>query len=396
MLRNEIRKNWMTKQNNPIDKKWTGKSKSKLKALSFFSGAMGLDLGIEQAGIDVVLACEHDIACRNTIIANKPEIGLIGDIWKYSSDEIREYSGLSKDVDIDLMIGGPPCQSFSTAGKRKGLSDDRGNALLRYIQLITELRPRYAVIENVRGILSAELDGIKGGVLDVVLTKLRIARYGVSFNLYNSANFGTPQIRERVVILCSRDGIELPYLQPICSDNPKYNLPVWSTFRDATADLNSKECTHLVFPEKRIQYYKLLSEGQNWRSLPENLQKEALGGAYNSGGGKSGFLRRLAWDKPSPTLLTHPAMPATDLAHTVENSPLSIEEYKRIQQFPDDYKICGNLIQQYKQIGNAAPVGLGKAIGELILKYDNGEEIIDIADFQYSRYNNTNNKTWKL
>jgi DNA (cytosine-5)-methyltransferase 1 len=138
----------------------------------------------------------------------------------------------------------------------------------------------------------------------------------------------------------------------------------------------------------------MLSEGQNWRHLPENLQKEALGKSYFAGGGKTGFLRRLAWDKPSPTLVTHPAMPATDLAHPEENRPLSIEEYKRLQEFSDSWQLAGPLIEQYKQVGNAVPASLGRAIGSLILGLLNTEDMKSSADFPYSRYKNTSDHEW--
>ena len=96
---------------------------------------------------------------------------------------------------------------------------------------------------------------------------------------------------------------------------------------------------HLNFPKNRLKYYKKLKAGQNWRNLSIPLQKEALGKSYFSGGGKTGFLRRLDWNKPSPTLVTDPMMPATDLAHPTQDRPLSIEEYKRIQEFPDNWKL---------------------------------------------------------
>ncbi|MBL4702277.1 MAG: DNA cytosine methyltransferase, partial [Phycisphaeraceae bacterium] len=104
-------------------------------ALSFFSGAMGLDLGIEKAGFDIRLACEIDKFCRQTIVLNKPDTALLTDINEYSAQEIRSAAGLSGDEDIDLIMGGPPCQAFSTAGKRKGFNDDRGNAFLKYLEL---------------------------------------------------------------------------------------------------------------------------------------------------------------------------------------------------------------------------------------------------------------------
>jgi DNA (cytosine-5)-methyltransferase 1 len=156
-----------------------------------------------------------------------------------------------------------------------------------------------------------------------------------------------------------------------------------------------KEGHHFVkFPEKRLKYYRLLKPGQYWRDLPEELHEEALGGSFHSGGGKTGFYRRLAWDKPAPTLVTHPAMPATDLAHPEEDRPLSIEEYKRIQELPDDWIIAGQLIEQYRQVGNAVPCSLGRAIARMLIDRLNGKEPVVYPGFPYSRYKKTDDVSW--
>jgi DNA (cytosine-5)-methyltransferase 1 len=379
-------------------------------ALSFFSGAMGLDLGIEKSGFDILLACETDLFCQQTIAINRPEVSLLGDINDYFVADILNAANLTKHDSIDLVIGGPPCQAFSTAGKRKGFNDDRGNVFLKYIDLALELQPKFIVIENVRGLLSCPLkhrphnqrgknfpdlseDELKGGALNFVLSKLKLSGYSYSFNLYNSANFGTPQIRERVIVICSKNSVSPPFLQPTHSENGEFNLPQWKTVRSAFKGI--KKHLHLDFPEKRLKYYRLLKSGQNWRDLPQELQQEAMGQSYYSGGGKTGFYRRLAWDKPSPTLVTHPAMPATDLAHPEENRPLSIQEYKRIQEFPDDWILTGSLVQQYKQVGNAVPISLGYAIGKLVNSLLRGEKSINYPNFKYSRYKNTSNEAWE-
>jgi DNA (cytosine-5)-methyltransferase 1 len=379
-------------------------------ALSFFSGAMGLDIGIEKAGFDVRLACEIDKYCRQTIALNRPNTALLSDINLYSKQDILDASGLCEKDNIDLVIGGPPCQAFSTAGKRKAFNDNRGNVFLKYIDLAIELNPKYIVIENVRGLLSCPMDHrphnergsefpdltadeMKGGALNFILSKLKKSGYSYSFNLYNSANFGTPQVRERVIIVCARDGKTPPYLTPTHSQNKEYGLPKWKTFKQAVKGL--KDHQHLNFPEKRLKYYRMLKAGENWRNLPETLQKEALGKSFYAGGGKTGFLRRLAWNKPSPTLVTHPAMPATDLAHPEEDRPLSIQEYKRVQEFPDNWELAGPLIQQYKQVGNAVPSSLGFAVGRLINSLLKKEKTEQLIGFCYSRYKNTSNDEWE-
>lgn len=382
-------------------------------ALSFFSGAMGMDIGIEKSGFQTLLACEIDKSARQTIKHNKPGIGLINDIRDYSVEQIMSAAGLKLGDEVDLIMGGPPCQAFSTAGKRQGLEDERGNVFLKYLEVVEKIKPKYFVIENVRGLLSApiqhrphdkrgdEFPPLKeeekpGGVLHYILRIIKKMGYGYSFELYNSANFGVPQVRERVVIICSRNGDKIPYLEPTHSQNGDFGLAPWKTFREAVTDLNDIEHTYINFPEKRLKYYRMLGPGQYWKNLPVELQMEALGKSFFSGGGKTGFLRRISWDKPSPTLVTHPAMPATDLAHPVELRPLSIEEYKRVQQFPDQWEIKGKTLDVYKQIGNAVPVGLGYAIGKCILNHENKVMHKEYEGFKYSRYKKTSDKEFSL
>ena len=381
-------------------------------ALSFFSGALGLDCGLEKAGIHPILASEIEPNTRKTILLNKPEIGLIGDINKYDAKEIRKFANISENQEIDLVIGGPPCQAFSTAGQRKGFQDARGNVFLTFIDRILELKPKYAVIENVRGILSAPFESEittkkfgfppktpeekKGGALIYILDKLEKGGYTVSFNLYNAANYGAPQIRERVVFFCSRDGDKVPYLPPTNDENGNYNLPKWRNLKEVISDLKEDEQESAVFPEKRLKYYRMLKAGQNWRFLPKELQKEAMGGAYEAGGGKVGFFRRLDWNRPSPTLVTDPTMPATDLCHPDRDRPISVQEYKRIQEFPDDWKLFGALKDKYRQIGNAVPISLGYAIGKQVVKLVNKEKIdLPPENFPFSRYTNTNDVSFK-
>lgn len=387
---------------------------SKLKSLSFFSGCLGLDIGLENVDIENILFCENDKFCKNTISKNKPEIPLIDDILKYSSDDIKKLSGLRKNQKPDLIVGGPPCQAFSTAGKRESFKDPRGNVFLYYLKIIGELQPKYFVLENVRGLLSAPLkhrphnmrgenfpeldeDELPGGALSYALEEFKKYGYEVSFNLYNSANYGVPQIRERVIIIGSLNGSRVPYLKPTHSENGEYGLEKWQTFKDASKGLKEKDMNHINFPEKRLKYYRMLKAGQNWKNLPLDLQKEAMGKSFYSGGGKTGFLRRLAWNRPSPTVPTHPAMPATDLCHPLKNRPLSVQEYKRIQQLPDNFELSGNLLQQYKQLGNAVPVGLGEAVGRTLIDHLNGSNWSEeeIPDFKFSRYKNTTELNWK-
>ena len=385
--------------------------------ISTFSGAMGLDCGLEMAGFNIRLCVEIEHTTAETIRANHPDLPLIeDDIRNYSGADLRKKAGFSPDEEVFLMCGGPPCQAFSTAGKRKGFDDARGNVFLKFIDLIGEVRPKYFLIENVRGLLSAsyrapEIDTEKrfgyppttpheerGTALLYALQKIRTLGYSATFTLYDAANYGVPQRRERVIILGSRDGCEIPLIPPTHSENGAPLKP-WVTFKEAVAGL--KECHAAKLPEKRLKYFRMLKAGQYWKDLPGDVQREAMGISYNLAGGKTGFYRRLAWDLPSPTLVTCPTMPATDLIHPEEDRPLSIEEYARIQMFPSNWHFAGNLTNIYKQIGNAVPTGLGRAAAKHLQWFDalpdkqkNHLQIID-PNATYSRYRNTDHEYFK-
>ena len=379
--------------------------------MSFFSGALGLDLGLEKAGLRPMAYNEIEGKFCQTIKLNRPKVSLYhGDIRELTPSRILRDHGLRKG-NLFAVVGGPPCQAFSTAGKRGGLKDRRGNVFLHFIDIIGGLRPKYAIIENVRGLLSAPLkhrphdqrggnfpplsrDESPGGALTHIMSCLERIGYKLSFTLYNSANLGVPQMRERIIIFASREGKEIPFVAATHSDEDN-ELPPWQTMRDAIWDLrNKKNLEHINFPEKRLAYYRLLTSGQNWRSLPTHLQKKALGKSFYSSGGKTGFLRKLSWDKPSPTLVTNPAMPATDLCHPSKNRPLSVEEYIRIQTFPGDYRLSGNTLDKYRQIGNAVPCRLGEALGRHLIKFDKGKLKKFNKDGKLSRYLHTDHISW--
>lgn len=378
--------------------------------ISFFSGALGLDLGLEAAGLRALAVNEIDgIACK-TIRRNRPSLPLLDcDIRLLTPDCLRRELKFEKE-ELFAIVGGPPCQAFSTAGRRLGLNDERGNVFLHFIQLIRELRPKYAIFENVRGLLSAplnhrphsqrgkgfpDLDETEkpGGALLHIIRLLEDAGYITTFTLYNMANYGVPQSRERLIFFASRDGKGVPFIPPTHSETGENGLPPWKTVRTAIENLSTRH-THSKFSDKRTKYLRMLREGENWRNLPIRIQREAMGKSWESNGGKTGFYRRLAWDRPSPTLVTRPTMPATFLCHPEELRPLSVQEYAAIQTFPRSYEFCGKLDDQYRQIGNAVPPLFAQKVGEHVLSFEAGV-ITEAAEVRLSRYINTDHLSWR-
>ncbi len=344
------------------------------RSISLFSGAMGLDIGLMQAGIDIQIGQDFDNSCILTMQANGHQ-GIAGDIRNITSEEILQKVNM-KVGEPFLICGGPPCQPFSTAGKRLGINDPRGSLFKEFVRMIDEIRPRFFVMENVKGLMSSILKDENGEntdtkVLDVILDEFRKLNYKTVYGLLDAVNYGVPQFRERFVLIGSRDGEDIFLPAPThfrIHQNPTYR---WTTLGDTIRDLEDVEGECASFSDSRLDFLRMVPEGGNWKDLPKDVVQEAMGGAFTSGGGKVGFYRRLSYAQPSPTVVTSPVQKATMMCHPTQDRPLSVAEYARIQQFPDDWTFMGTTSDKYRQIGNAVPVGLARAIGEMLIAVAN-------------------------
>ena len=371
---------------------------------TFFAGAMGLDLGLEQAGLTPTLVNELERSYCETIRLNRPNLTLVeGDASSLSGDGLRKKRNF--DGEVFLVAGGPPCQSYSSGGKRQALNDPRGGLVKEFFRLVGEIQPRYFIMENVANLATAALlhrpiserpgkrwslksydtvkkaqlsflddeasvllpeeqsgSAIKALIQDVVIP----LGYHVNFGVLDAADYGAPQHRLRFIMVGSRDFPE-PSL-PVATHGP--GLLPRATVRDAIWDLRSNPGPHSTYTPEMARFFELVPEGGNWRSLPLELHQEALGGAYNSGGGKTGFFRRLSWDKPSCTMTGKSNRKASAVCHPEETRPISAKECAALQGFPYDWHFAGATGQQFMQAGNAVPVPLGRAIGQAILEHD--------------------------
>ncbi len=351
--------------------------------ISLFSGALGLDLGLEESGFRIKVAIECNRFAAKTIRANRPDIAVIEKrLEDVPTHELLEQAGLEVG-EVAVVTGGPSCQSFSTAGLRESFEHERGRLFREFLRVVKEARPRFFVMENVTGVLSAAVQhrslgtrgpghprlGSKeelGSAFAEILRELAATGYFVTFDIVNAADFGVPQTRRRVVFMGSRDGEPLEQLVRTHSPNGVGRLKHWVTLRRALKTLDDPKPEYSELSLKKKALMKLVPPGGNWRDLPSRRRKKALGAAYVSWGGRVGFYRRLAWDQPSPALTTRPDSKATMVCHPTRLRPLSVREYARIQQFPDDWVFSGGTPQKYLQIGNAVPVGLGRAIGQAL------------------------------
>lgn len=190
----------------------------KRKVISLFSGAGGMDIGFEQAGFTTVVAVEVDTSCCETLRVNRPDLKIINqDITTVTTDEILRVGNL-KPLEPALVIGGPPCQSFSLAGKREGLDDKRGRLVLEFIRVVREALPIGFVMENVKGMLNWS----SGKAIKHILSEVRKEivyndtkySYNVSYKVLNAVDYGAAQFRERVFIVGNRVGKEFSFPTP--------------------------------------------------------------------------------------------------------------------------------------------------------------------------------------
>ena len=324
-----------------------------LSSVSLFSGCLGLDLGFERAGIAAAAFVEKDAVCQQTIRLNRPGIRVYDDIFAVTGKQLIADLGLVPDV----VVGGPPCQSFSTIGKRGALKDTRGLALLEYIRLVGELQPRCFVMENVRGLLSAKRDDKP--LMPWIISKFERLGYHVVSQLVNAADYGAAQTRLRVIVIGAKNA-------PVAFPAPTTPGRQQHTLRAAIGDLARKPGPCGAFSAKMQSLLQKVPAGGSWRNLSVQDQDRALGNANRSTGGLTSYYRRLSWNRPCPTLLTSPTQRATPLCHPAVTRPLSVNEYRRIQGFPDDWRLAGSVARQYKQLGNAVPVNMAQAIGEAV------------------------------
>lgn len=356
-----------------------------LTAISLFSGAGGMDIGISQSGFNILAAIDKDRNCIATLEAAKHRHNLDTkiiheDIRKVDPETLLDDLGIEPGQ-VDLLFGGPPCQSFSQIGKRKGLEDERGLLLFQMIRFASVIRPRAILIEQVRGLLSAKsLDGKKGGVLDILIQELESLGYNVYWKLLVAADYGIPQVRKRVFVVAVPQGSNFKFPTPTHADvsniSPLFPLQPYRTVYDAIADLGepdykSSERTdsHIdITPERDIERIRNVPEGE-YLARQKHLPKSLIGGLTKKDTTK---FRRLAWDQPALTLRGGEAF-----YHPEDDRYLTPRECMRLHGYPDDYILVGPIrgrsgsvrnLDQHRLVANSVPPPLAKIIGEHILK----------------------------
>lgn len=326
-----------------------------------FAGGGGLALGMEKAGFHHLLLNELDHNACETLRANRPK-------WNIIEGDVHEIDFTPFKGKIDFLSGGFPCQAFSYAGKRLGFEETRGTLFFELARAVKEIQPLVFMGENVRGLFEHDNGRTLQTIKDV------IAELGYTLiepKVLRALQYDVPQKRERLILIAIRNDVA-PFVEFKWPDV----CPSVRTLRDAffageLFDTDVPFSDGQKYPISKQQVMELVPEGGDWRNLPEDVARAYMKGSYNLGGGKTGMARRLAMDEPSLTLTCAPAQKQTERCHPIETRPLTIREYARIQTFPDDWRFCGNMTAQYKQIGNAVPVNLAWAIGRSLIRLFN-------------------------
>ncbi len=322
-------------------------STRKPTVLSLFSGCGGLDLGFKQAGYDIKWANDYEHWSTVTYAKNfGPHVveGSIVDI------------DFNDTPDVDIITGGFPCQDFSMIYKRGGLETDRGNLYKHFVRAVETKMPKVFVAENVKGLLTAN----GGRAIRQVVDDFAALGYKLNVNLYNFAEYGAPQLRERVLIIGVRHDVNFDYEKPEPTHGPRANKPYFTAgeaLKGAEKALFNNE--HQNIKDKTRTMLGLIPEGGNFTSIPKDSP-------YYVKGMISHVYRRLDRNKPSTTIIAGGGG-GTWGYHYEENRPLTNRERARLFGYPDDFKFEGSITEVRRQIGNSVPPIAAKVVAETLL-----------------------------
>lgn len=343
---------------------------STLNVLDLFCGAGGLSYGFACAGFDILVGIDNDAKALETFELNhKGSKSICGDITQIKYEEhIKPLLGSKQ---IDVIIGGPPCQGMSLSGPRK-FDDPRNKLYLSYIRLVKEIQPKAFVIENVPGLV-----GLFGGqIKDSIIEKFTDMGYHIKYKILCSADYGVPQSRKRVVfvgtkvgsfvypesnpnvVTCSMALSDLPALEnELGEEVSEYAMPPQNSYQQLMRRKSDLVLNHVAakHSDKVKKIIALVPDGGNYKNLPEE---------YRDSRNFHVAWTRFASNKPAPTIDTG----HRHHFHYKYNRVPTVRECARLQSFPDDFKFLGNKTQQFRQVGNAVPPLMAQALAEQVKK----------------------------
>ncbi len=374
------------------------KKKQKLNFIDVFAGAGGLSCGMELAGMNCILGVDHDKHAMDTFALNhKNAETYCGDIRKLTKRKLEDLIG---ETPVHAIVGGPPCQGFSTVGLGNP-EDDRNGLFLEFVRLVRVTRPYFVVMENVTGLVAKKNED----TLKAIFKKFHSMGYNLNIKVMSAHNYGVPEKRRRTIIIGTRINDE-PIYPEISHGDEEENAPhptvnvgdvifdlldkngvAHNHDEEAAAVKNKLDAKRVArVPEGRGVRYerdelaffpKSLRLGVDWQTLPENRFRQSK-------------YQRLDRESPSPTIMTH----RHSYFHPVETRYLTAREAAKIQSFPNDFVFSGPLSAQWRQIGNAVPPLLGKAIGSALVNLFKEASVEDL-DFKKRRRPNAQKITYE-
>lgn len=358
---------YLWKGNPKLFKKDIDKS-NPYTVVDLFCGAGGASYGFESAGFNVVLGIDHLIPALDTFRENhKNSSTILGDIEKVDADLVYEAID---NTPVKVLIGGVPCQGFSLNNRKRREDDPRNQLFYEFVRFIKILKPEMIMLENVSGMRSMK----NGEVVETIKSEIIAAGkevgkdYNVNYKMLNAADYGVPQLRNRLIFLGATSDYDVDFPEP------KFSEKNYRTVRDAIGDLPSlkpKEINKKYPVAPFSDFQKLMRKDSKvlYNNQAPNHSKATVDRIKNTVPGEPMYSRykqriRLSWDNPSPTQVCGGIRPQFQFGHPEDDRGLTIRERARIQSFPDTFKFKGGTVQERIQTGNAVPPLLAQAIAE--------------------------------
>lgn len=338
--------------------------------ISLFSGAGGLDIGLERAGCKAVSLCEIEAVFCDTLRENQQfrhsdNIDYFAEAMIHHAD-ICEVTGrdLTSGEEIDVVVGGPPCQAFSSAGRQLSVLDSRGKLVHEFLRIVDELKPKMFLFENVRGLVTArDASGEPGGVISDLLEQFHDIGYSCRATLLNAADYGSYQRRVRCFILASRQGRAPLFPEPTHQKSENLFLRKWRSLGEFLSQFAEKDQANYTFPTEELgRQLSTISDGSGLKSRGKAEPTRPNG----------------HWGYRQGTFIADQSLPARTVTGSASQDwirhngvlrRLTLREVMLLQGFPEDWRLAGTKTQKYKQVGNAVPAVFGELLGAVIRKH---------------------------
>lgn len=335
ILEFDERKNWTKSNEVEINEK--------VKVISLFSGSGGLDLGFLETGkFEIIYANDFNYQACETYTHN------IGN--HIVCEDISKLKNLPQ---ADVIIGGPPCQGFSTANPSRSFDDPRNQLFKEYARIIKEVQPKVFLMENVSGMVTMQ----KGKVFELIRKELSNCGYNLSYKLLNARDYGVPQSRRRMIVIGVRNDINIKFEFPKPTHNEDNYKTVGEAILNNRIPKNSPNHSIGKLTELNLKRVMHIPEGGSMKHCPPELQNNS---------DLKRAMRRLDSKKESYTIVHNNC---DHYYHPTENRRITIREMARLQGYPDSYVFLGSKSEQSRQVGNSVPVGLGSAVAKSIYEF---------------------------